>query len=84
MLLKTPALRSYIDQVSAEEADPLLASQVNSVLVSPVERDASFLFKLGMVLLWMAALALPFILLVLFNDYIRENYEWYLKLLSNQ
>ena len=84
LLLKTPALRSYIDQVSAEEADPLLASQVNSVLVSPVQKDASFLFKLGMVLLWMAALALPFILLVLFNDYIRENYEWYLKLLSNQ
>jgi Zn-dependent protease len=41
LLEHTPALRSYIDQVAPEEADPLLASQVNNVLLSPIKRDAS-------------------------------------------
>lgn len=84
LLLNTPALRTYVDTVSENDAEPLIASQVNSVLVSPVERDASFFFKLCIVLMWLASLAIPFVLLLLFNDNIRENYEWYLKLLSNR
>lgn len=84
LLTHTPALRSYIDQVSEEEADPLLASQVNSVLVSPVEQDASLLFKIFTVLLWISSLALPFVILIVFNESISENYEWYFQLLSNK
>lgn len=84
LLTHTPALRSYIDQVSEEEADPLLASQVNSVLVSPVEQDASLLFKIFTVLLWISSLALPFVILIVFNESINENYEWYFQLLSDK
>lgn len=84
LLTHTPALRSYIDQVPEEEADPLLASQVNSVLVSPVEKDASLFFKICMVALWICSLALPFVLLILFNKSISENYEWYFQLLSGK
>lgn len=84
LLTHTPALRSYIDQVSEEEADPLLASQVNSVLVSPVEQDASLLFKIFTVLLWISSLALPFVILIVFNESISENYEWYFQLLSDK
>jgi Zn-dependent protease len=84
LLTHTPALRSYIDQVSEEEADPLLASQVNSVLVSPVEKDASLFFKICTVALWVASLALPFVLLIMFNETISENYEWYFQLLSDK
>jgi hypothetical protein len=81
---RTPALRTYIDNVSAEESDPLIASQVNSVLLSPVQNDASLFFKICLICFWITSLVLPFILLFVFNDNIRENYEWYLKLLSNQ
>lgn len=84
LLSHTPALRSYIDQVSDEESDPLLASQVNSVLVSPVEQDASLLFKIFTVVLWISSLVLPFVLLILFNESISENYEWYFQLLSDK
>lgn len=84
LLAHTPALRSYIDQVSEEESEPLLASQVNSVLVSPVEQDASLLFKIFTVILWVSSLALPFVLLILFNESISENYEWYFQLLSDK
>ena len=59
ILNQTPALRMYIDQVSSEESDPILASQVNNVLVAPLVRDASFLFKLMVILIWLAALVVP-------------------------
>ena len=39
LLERSNALRTYVDNVSEEEAKPLLASQVNSVLVSPVKKD---------------------------------------------
>ncbi|MEY3237668.1 MAG: hypothetical protein RI883_1769 [Bacteroidota bacterium] len=84
IISRTPALRTYIDTVSPEESDPLIASQVNSVLLSPVQNDASLFFKICLICLWITSLVLPFILLFVFNDNIRENYEWYLKLLSNQ
>ncbi len=84
IIARTPALRTYIDSVSPEESDPLIASQVNGVLLSPVQNDASLFFKICLIFLWITSLVLPFILLFVFNDNIRENYEWYLKLLSNQ
>lgn len=84
ILSHTPALRTYVDNVSIEESDPLIASQVSSVLLSPVINDASFIFKFITVLLWIASLSLPFIFLILYmsNENIRENYEWYFKLFS--
>jgi Zn-dependent protease len=84
LLQHTPALRSYIDQVAQEEAEPLLASQVNNVLVSPVEKDATLFFKMTMVTLWVSTFLLPFVLVFFFSDLIKDNYEWYLRFLSNQ
>jgi Zn-dependent protease len=84
LLQHTPALKSYIDQVPEEEAEPLLASKVNNVLVSPISQDASLLFKIVTVTLWVSALLLPFVLVFLFSDSIKDNYEWYLRFLSNQ
>jgi stage IV sporulation protein FB len=81
---RTPALRSYIDTVSPEESDPLIANQVNGVLLSPVKNDASLFFRICLIFLWITAIVLPFILFKVFNDNIQENYGWYLKLLSNQ
>jgi stage IV sporulation protein FB len=84
LLNQSKALRTYVDAVSPEESDSLLANQVNSVLVTPVKRDASLFFKSVVLLVWLASIILPFVLLVVYNESIRENYGWYFKLLSNQ
>ncbi len=84
LLEHTPALRNYIENVSEEIAEPLLASQVNSVLVSPIKRDASLFFKALLIFIWVASFLTPFILFFFFSETIQENYEWYLQVLSNQ
>ena len=62
VLHHTPALRKFIDQVSSEEADPVLASQVNNVLVTPIERDTSFFFRFLIVAFWLLSFLSPWIL----------------------
>jgi Zn-dependent protease len=62
VLDNTPQLQKYIDQLSSDQADPLIASQVNNVLVTPLERDASPSFKFVMLVLWLTAFAVPFLL----------------------
>ena len=57
------SLKKFIDQVSSDESDPVLASQVNSVLITPVKRDASILFKLLVILFWLASFAVPIYLI---------------------
>lgn len=58
----TPALQTFIDQVSSDESDPIIASQVNSVLVTPLKNDASWFFKTLILLFWLASFATPIIL----------------------
>lgn len=57
----TPALKSYLDEESEETTNPFLADQVNSVLVPPIERNASLLFKF-VISIWILSFLLPFIL----------------------
>lgn len=63
VLQHTPALERFIDEVSSEEADPIIASQVNSVLITPMEQDASLLLKLIILLLWIASFTVPFLII---------------------
>jgi len=62
VLEHTPQLKKYIDQISEDQSDPLIASQVNSVLVTPLNNDASPVFKTIILFLWIMAFILPFIL----------------------
>lgn len=62
VLEHTPQLKQYLDQVSEDQADPLIASQVNNVLVTPLEKDASPLFKTCILVLWLLSFAAPFIM----------------------
>jgi Zn-dependent protease len=59
ILSYSPSLRLYVDQLPEEETNPIIASQVNNVLVTPLLRDASLIFKLMTILVWIAALVLP-------------------------
>jgi hypothetical protein len=84
LLENSPSLNQIMHSLPSEETDHIMASQVNSILVSPIERDASFLFKCLILLLWIIALTIPFVLILFFNDLIKENYEWYFQVLSNK
>lgn len=61
VLSHTPPLRKFVEQASEEESDPILASQVNNVLSTPISSDASFLFKIIVLVLWLGAFTLPYI-----------------------
>mmetsp|Transcript_30286 Transcript_30286/g.40242 ORF Transcript_30286/g.40242 Transcript_30286/m.40242 type:complete len:320 (-) Transcript_30286:1071-2030(-) len=62
VLEHTPQLKKYIDQISEDQSDPLIASQVNSVLVTPLKSDASPIFKTVLLVLWLGAFVLPFLM----------------------
>ena len=73
-----------MDELTSDESGPIIASQVNNVLVSPVEKDAGILFKLSLIIVWITAVLAPFFVLVFLNDSIKEHYGWYLDYLSNK
>jgi hypothetical protein len=62
LLNHTPPLRSYLEQVDEDESNPVLASQVNNVLKTPVVNDASAVFRSIVILIWLCAFVLPFVL----------------------
>ena len=55
----TPQLQKYIDQLSESQTDPLLASQVNNVLVAPLNQDATFFFKFLVLFAWILSFLIP-------------------------
>lgn len=63
----TPALRTYMEQVGSEVIDPIVADQVNNVLVSPMERNTSFFFRVMVVLIWIASFAIPIYMALMLN-----------------
>lgn len=67
ILEKTPTLNKYIQYAEPEEVDMLMASQVNSVLITPVKQDANLFLKICTILLWLFALTSPFILYYLLD-----------------
>lgn len=69
----TPALRTYMDQVNSETIDPIVADQVNNVLVSPLERNTTLFFRIMVILIWIASFALPiYMALVLNSPYLKH------------
>ena len=84
LLSHTPTLKVYMDELTSDESGPIIASQVNNVLVSPVEKDAGILFKLSLIIVWITAVLAPFFVLIFLNDSIKEHYGWYLDYLSNK
>lgn len=75
LLNNTPPLRSYMEQVSEEESDPVIASQVNNVLKTPIVKDTGLIFKITVVLLWLLSFSIPVIL------YYTVNFNWLMSFL---
>jgi hypothetical protein len=84
LLRNSTTLKTYLESVSEDEAEPLIAGQVNGVLQTPIKRDASAVFKVVTLVLWIIALVGPLLALLFGKEMIRENYGWYLEWLSNR
>ena len=83
LLNSTPGLKNFVENVPSEDADPILASQVNSVLVSPIAKDTSVLFNLIIITLWVLSLLVP-VFFILNYDFFVANYEWWFEYLSGR
>ena len=59
----TPALRKYIGQIDEETLNPIIADQVNNILVTPLKKNASISFKIFVLIIWISAFISPFILI---------------------
>ena len=53
-----------LEVIHGEAAQELIASHVNAVLSVPIDRDASWLFKILLVFLWLLLVCLPVFLLI--------------------
>jgi len=62
VLQHTPTLAKYIEFADSSEVESLLASQVNSVLVTPTVKDTSLVFRIILVLFWILCFLSPIIL----------------------
>ena len=62
VLQHTPTLAKYIEFADATEVEALLASQVNSVLVTPTVKDTSLLFRIILIASWILCFLSPIIL----------------------
>lgn len=71
ILEHTPALRKFTDQVSSDESDPIIASQVNNVLITPIKKDTSLFFRILIILFWAAAIVAPIAL------FLTLDLSWY-------
>lgn len=78
LLNHSPQLQKYIDLAAPEDSDPILASQVNNVLTTPIVYDASAFFKLIILILWILAFITPVIL------YFTLDMNWILSVLKFQ
>lgn len=63
ILEENPKLQA-LKQMHGEQVNEIIASHVNAVLLVPVARDTSFLFKAVLVFTWLLFISLPVILLV--------------------
>jgi len=76
LMERTSSLRKYIEQASEPESSSVIASQVNNVLEVPIQHDASIIFKLMILLFWIASFAAP-IFLFFYLDPSSQDLQWY-------
>ncbi len=70
----TPSLKKYINLLSEDQIDDIIANQVNNVLDVPIKIDASSFFKFIILITWILLLVSPFLL------FVSLDLEWYFSL----
>ncbi len=66
LIQNNPTLQKYLNQFDESDIESLIVSQVENVLVTPVEKNGTFLMKVFVVLTWILALLSPLILFLQF------------------
>jgi len=84
LLRQVPAMQQYLDMLPSDKADQYIASQVNGVLLPPLNQDASRMLKFIFILFWLVVLISPVITFIFFGKSLQLNYDWYLEAISNQ
>ena len=74
LIENTPSLKKYINLLSEDQIDDIIANQVNNVLDVPIKIDASSLFKFIILISWIFLLVSPFLL------FFSLDLEWYFRL----
>jgi Zn-dependent protease len=62
-------LKKIKDLNDEDESQIIIANQVNHYLLAPMENDAHFLLKLGIILFWIASFVVPFYYLLVINPF---------------
>lgn len=72
------AIKKYLQlNNDTEDLEPMIANQVNNILVPPMERDTSILTRITIVVLWVLAFVVP---VLLFQN---ASIEWYVDFLRS-
>jgi Zn-dependent protease len=58
---RSAVLKKYME-FSNDDVNPLIASQVSSILIAPIKKDASLLFKITLIIFWFLSFIAPIIL----------------------
>ena len=67
LIQNNPTLQKYLNQFDESDIESLIVNQVDSVLVTPVEKNGTVLTKVIVVLIWLLALISPLVLFFNFN-----------------
>ncbi len=69
LLENSKALSKYKDLDDSIDTEKLIAEQVKSILIAPLDRDISLLFKIGVLALWIASFIIPIMVLLSIDSY---------------
>jgi stage IV sporulation protein FB len=62
-------IRKLKDMGDEDQSQIIIANQVNHYLMAPMENDAHFLLKLGIILFWIASFVVPIYYLLVLNPF---------------
>jgi len=77
VLRNTPALQKYVSLNIDDDVEPIIASQVRNILVSPMTRDASRIQQFIVIFIWILSFALPIYL------FFNSTFDWYIDAIQN-
>jgi Zn-dependent protease len=67
LIERSKALKKYME-FSDDDVNPMIASQVSAILIAPIKKDASLVFKITLLIIWFISFIVPIILYLTYDD----------------